>query len=264
MAMPGYHSPQDIPETIPVFPLPRALLLPRVDLPLNIFEPRYLQMIDDVLRGDRIVGMIQPNEATEGAEINPALYPIGCAGRLTQFSETGDGRYQVVLTGVSRFRLLEEVTADTPYRQCKVDFGAFASDLVPNLGEDEVDREALLKTLANYLAANSIDADWSGITQAPTEALVNGLSLCRRSAYGKSRRFWKRWISAHARSYWSQPPKSNWPRATVKRTEPCSRICVIAAHYPAMEKPMNTDRHTVDPKLLEILVCPLTKGPAGI
>ena len=177
MATAGYHSPQDIPETIPLFPLPRALLLPRVDLPLNIFEPRYLQMIDDVLKGDRIIGMIQPNEPTEGAETNPALYPIGCAGRLTQFTETGDGRYQVVLTGVSRFRLLEEVTADTPYRQCKVDFSAFASDLVPNLGEDEVDREALLKTLANYLAANSIDADWSGITQAPTEALVNGLSL---------------------------------------------------------------------------------------
>ena len=173
----GYHSPQDIPETIPLFPLPRALLLPRVELPLNIFEPRYLQMIDDVLRGDRIIGMIQPNEPNEGAEKNPPLYPIGCAGRLTQFTETGDGRYQVVLSGISRFRLREEVSADTPYRQCKVDFSVFASDLVPNLGEDEVDREALLKTLANYLAANSIDADWSGITQAPTEALVNGLSL---------------------------------------------------------------------------------------
>jgi Lon protease-like protein len=173
----GYHSPQDIPETIPIFPLPRALLLPRVELPLNIFEPRYLQMIDDVLRGDRVIGMIQPNEQTEGAEKNPALYPVGCAGRLTQFTETGDGRYQVVLTGISRFRLREEVSAGSPYRQCKADFAAFASDLVPNLGEDEVDREALLKTLANYLAANSIDADWSGITQAPTEALVNGLSL---------------------------------------------------------------------------------------
>jgi Lon protease-like protein len=173
----GYHSPKDMPETIPVFPLPRALLLPRVELPLNIFEPRYLQMIDDVLRGDRIIGMIQPNEPSEGVEPNPALYPIGCAGRLTQFTESGDGRYQVVLTGISRFRLREEVSAETPYRQCKVDFSVFASDLVPNLGEDDVDREALLKTLANYLAANSIDADWSGITQAPTEALVNGLSL---------------------------------------------------------------------------------------
>jgi Lon protease-like protein len=173
----SYHSPKEIPDTIPVFPLPRALLLPRVELPLNIFEPRYLQMIDDVLKGDRIIGMIQPNEPHEGAEKNPQLYPIGCAGRLTQFSESGDGRYQVVLTGISRFRLIEEVSAGTPYRQCKVDFGVFASDLVPNLGEDEVDREALLKTLANYLAANSIEADWSGITQAPTEALVNGLSL---------------------------------------------------------------------------------------
>jgi Lon protease-like protein len=173
----GYHSPQDIPETIPVFPLPRALLLPRVELPLNIFEPRYLQMIDDVLKGERIIGMIQPNEQNEGEDKNPPLYPVGCAGRITQFTETGDGRYQVVLTGISRFRLREEISAGAPYRQCKVDFGLFASDLMPNLGEDEVDREALLKTLANYLAANSIEADWSGITQAPTEALVNGLSL---------------------------------------------------------------------------------------
>jgi Lon protease-like protein len=172
-----YGGPQDLPEVIPVFPLPRALLLPRVELPLNIFEPRYLAMIDDVLRGDRLIGMIQPDEAKEGASPTPSLYSIGCAGRLTQFAESGDGRYQVVLTGVSRFRVKEEVEGMHPYRRCKVDFGVFASDLVPHLGEDEVDRENLLKTLSNYLAANSIEADWNGISEAPTEALVNGLSL---------------------------------------------------------------------------------------
>lgn len=172
-----YRLLQDIPDTIPVFPLARALLLPRVELPLNIFEPRYLQMMDDVLRGDRVIGMIQPNEAQEGAAKVPPLYPVGCAGRITSFAETGDGRYQVVLTGIARFRTREELSVPTPYRQCKVDYNDFASDLVQGLGEDEVDREALLKTLANYLAANSIEADWSGITQAPTEALVNGLSL---------------------------------------------------------------------------------------
>ncbi len=172
-----YRLLQEIPEIIPVFPLPRALLLPRVELPLNIFEPRYLQMIEDVIVGDRVIGMIQPNEPEESLSKTPSLYPIGCAGRLTSFSESGDGRYQVLLTGVARFRIVEEVDTGAPYRQCRVAYNDFASDLVQGLGEDEVDREALLKTLANYLAANSIEADWSGITQAPTEALVNGLSL---------------------------------------------------------------------------------------
>lgn len=173
----AYRSPKEIPDVIPVFPLPRALLLPRAELPLNIFEPRYLQMIEDVIKGDRVIGMIQPNEPEEGASKVPPLYQVGCAGRLTNFAESGDGRYQVVLTGITRFRVIEEVSLATPYRQCKVDYTIFGEDLVQGLGEDEVDREALLKTLANYLAANSIEADWSGITQAPSEALVNGLSL---------------------------------------------------------------------------------------
>lgn len=172
-----YRTIQDIPATIPVFPLPRALLLPRTELPLNIFEPRYLQMIEDTIRGDRVIGMIQPNEPEDSASKTPALYPVGCVGRLTNFGETGDGRYQVVLTGIARFRIVEELSSLSPYRQCKVDYTSFADDLLQGLGEDDVDRESLLKTLANYLAANSIEADWSGITQAPTEALVNGLSL---------------------------------------------------------------------------------------
>jgi len=173
----AYRSPKEIPDIIPVFPLPRALLLPRAELPLNIFEPRYLQMIEDAIKGERVIGMIQPNEPEETTSKNPPLYPIGCAGRLTNFSEIGDGRYQVVLTGIVRFRVIEEVNVTTPYRQCKVDYHTFAEDLVPGLGEDDVDREALLKSLANYLAANSIDVDWAGVTQAPTEALVNGLCL---------------------------------------------------------------------------------------
>jgi Lon protease-like protein len=178
----AYRTPKEIPDVIPVFPLPRALLLPRAELPLNIFEPRYLQMIEDAIRGERVIGMIQPNEPEESASKTPPLYPIGCAGRLTNFGETGDGRYQVVLTGIARFRVIEEVNVGAPYRQCKVDYNEFAEDLVLGFGEDEVDRESLLKTLANYLAANSIEADWSGITQAPTEALVNG--LCLMSPFG--------------------------------------------------------------------------------
>lgn len=176
-----YNSPSELPATIPVFPLHGALLLPRGELPLNIFEPRYLAMIDDALKGSRLIGMIQPDDPDSRAA-NPSLYKIGCLGRLTQFSETGDGRYSISLTGISRFHLLEELNVTTPYRQCRVDFGAFAADLTPNAGADKVDRESLLRALAAYLKANKIEADWAGIEDAPTEALVNG--LCMMSPYG--------------------------------------------------------------------------------
>ena len=177
-----YRGPVDLPETIPVFPLPGALLLPRGQLPLNIFEPRYLAMIDDALKGARVVGMIQPDEASAASPMQPALYEVGCAGRITSFEETGDGRYLVTLSGICRFRLIEELPVTTPYRQCRVDFAVFASDFMANLGDDEVDRDALLGTLSAYLDANRIEADWSGIREAPVEALVNGLSMM--SPYG--------------------------------------------------------------------------------
>jgi Lon protease-like protein len=176
-----YKSSPELPPTIPVFPLPGALLLPRGQLPLNIFEPRYLAMIDDSLKGERMIGMIQPDDPDAQAG-HPSLYKTGCAGRLTQFSETGDGRYMISLTGISRFRLVEELNVTTPYRQCRVDFAAFAGDLTPNAGADQVDRESLLRTLAAYLKANKIEADWAGIEDAPTEALVNG--LCMMAPYG--------------------------------------------------------------------------------
>ena len=177
-----YRGPVDLPETIPVFPLPGALLLPRGQLPLNIFEPRYLAMIDDALKSARVIGMIQPDEAKAASPMQPALYEVGCAGRITSFEETGDGRYLVTLSGICRFRLVEELPVTTPYRQCRVDFTAFASDFLANLGDDEVDRDALLGTLSAYLDANRIEADWSGIREAPVEALVNGLSMM--SPYG--------------------------------------------------------------------------------
>jgi uncharacterized protein len=177
----AYRGPADLPETIPVFPLAGALLLPRGQLPLNIFEPRYLAMIDDALKGARVIGMIQPDESKATAP-QPDLYEVGCAGRLTSFEETGDGRYLVTLTGICRFRLVEELPVPTPYRQCRVDFTEFVSDFMANLGDDEVDRDALLGTLSAYLDANRIEADWSGIRDAPVEALVNGLSMM--SPYG--------------------------------------------------------------------------------
>ena len=172
-----YHKLEELPAVIPVFPLRAALLLPRGEMPLNIFEPRYLAMIEDAIRGHRIIGLIQPDpEADEDAE-RPALVQVGCAGRLTAFAETGDGRYLITLTGVTRFRVAEELVVTTPYRQARPSYDEFALDLAPGEGQDEVDREALLKTLKDYLAANELEADWDGIRRAPNEALVNALAM---------------------------------------------------------------------------------------
>src|SRR5215471_10592263 len=144
-----YRGPADLPQTIPVFPLPGALLLPHGQMPLNIFEPRYLAMVDDALRdGHRLIGMIQPDAAHSQNEERPALFRVGCVGRITQLAESGDGRYILELTGIARFRVIEEMEVLTPYRQCKVDFFAFADDFTARKGEDAVDREALLVALA--------------------------------------------------------------------------------------------------------------------
>jgi Lon protease-like protein len=176
-----YVSPEQVPSVIPVFPLADALLLPRGQLPLSIFEPRYLAMVDDVLKGDRIIGLIQP-AAEAATSVPPALLAVGCAGRLTQFAETGDGRYLVTLTGIARFRILEEIAAQTPYRHCRVEFSGFNSDFIPRAGEEAVDRDSVLSTLRQFAAANDLQIDWQSIREAPNEALVNALSML--SPYG--------------------------------------------------------------------------------
>jgi Lon protease-like protein len=178
-----YRGPIDLPEVIPLFPLPGALLLPRGQMPLNIFEPRYLAMIDDSLRdGHRLIGMIQPDPAQGGASDKPKLFKNGCAGRITQLAETGDGRYLIELTGVSRFNIVEELSVSTEYRQCRVTFAPFADDFVARKGEDAVDRESVLRALREFLKANNLQADWEGVEKAPNEALVNALSMM--SPYG--------------------------------------------------------------------------------
>ena len=178
-----YRGPAELPPVIPIFPLAGALLLPRGQMPLNIFEPRYLAMIDDALADrHRLIGMIQPDPAHPGREDRPNTYKTGCVGRITQLAESGDGRYLIELTGVSRFRIEEELTVLTPYRQCRVDYRPFADDFVPRKGEDAVDREALLKALSSFLKANELKADWDGIEKAPNEALVNALAMM--SPYG--------------------------------------------------------------------------------
>ncbi len=179
-----YRKPADLPQRIPVFPLPRAILLPRATLPLNIFEPRYLEMIEDVMAGARVLGMVQPEGPEQEGFIahDARLRRVGCAGRVTAYEELEDGRFAVTLTGVSRFTVAGEETSGKPYRVCTVDYGRFGGDLEAGAGEDEVDRETLLKALKAYLAARNLKADWSAVARSSSETLVNSLSLA--SPYG--------------------------------------------------------------------------------
>jgi Lon protease-like protein len=180
-----YEGPDDLPGVIPVFPLPGALLLPRGQMPLNIFEPRYLAMVDAALMsGNRLIGMIQPDPAHPGSEDHPNLYKVGCVGRITQIAETGDGRYLLQLTGISRFRVEEELPVTTPFRQCRITYAPFTDDFIARKGEDEVDRKAVLRALSDFLKANNLKTDWEGIESAPNEALVNALAMM--SPYGSA------------------------------------------------------------------------------
>ncbi len=172
-----YGGPDELPAVFPIFPLAKALLLPRGQLPLNIFEPRYLAMVEDAVKGRRIVGMIQPDPEAPESRLTPALFPVGCAGRITQFAESGDGRYLITLTGVARFRIVEEIDAVTPYRQCRADFTPFLVDFSPRAGEDLVDRDGVLRALREFAETNNLQIDWSSIHEAPNEALVNALSM---------------------------------------------------------------------------------------
>jgi len=171
----GYNRAADLPQVIPVFPLPGAILLPRGQLPLNIFEPRYLNMIDDAMAGDRVIGMIQPRP---GPRALPGLSPVGCAGRITSFAETSDGRYLITLTGCARFRLASELPTQTPYRQVRADFAPFETDLAaPPVDDVGLDRDALLDALRAYLETRGLDIDWDTAETAPPEALINSLSM---------------------------------------------------------------------------------------
>ncbi len=169
-------NPADLPDVIPVFPLPGALLLPRSRLPLHIFEPRYLQMLDDALKTDaRLIGMVQPN-AVPGRDQN-GLHTIGCAGRVTQFSETEEGRYLITLSGVSRFRVQKEIDGFTPYRRCEVVWDGFDRDLGPTEEDTAFRREAFLNLLSRYFTTRNLSADWETLKDADDELLVNSLSM---------------------------------------------------------------------------------------
>ncbi|MGI9386242.1 MAG: LON peptidase substrate-binding domain-containing protein [Methyloligellaceae bacterium] len=176
----------DLPAKIPVFPLGGAILLPRASLPLNIFEPRYLEMIDYAISGDRIIGMIQPRvnsgetQSPEGKSV--PLKSSGCAGRLTAFSETEDDHVLITLIGISRFEIKGEEDTEAPFRICEASFAPFADDLVHDVGSDDVDPDHLLEVLKTYLKVHDLQADWQGIHRSSSEFLVNTLSVI--SPYG--------------------------------------------------------------------------------
>ena len=172
-----YGCPEDLPAVMPVFPLSAALLLPRADMPLNIFEPRYLAMVDTALCADRVIGMVQPDEGAAPVPSGPALRSVGCAGRITSFAETGDGRYMITLTGIARFRIVEELPATTPFRQCRVTARPFALDFAACAADETVDRSSLLRTFRAYLRAHNLEADWESVGRASNETLVNALAM---------------------------------------------------------------------------------------
>jgi Lon protease-like protein len=174
--MPGrYHNIDTLPRTIGIFPLTGVLLLPRAQLPLNVFEPRYLALVEAALAGNRLIGMIQPTEHEEKS-LRPPLSAIGCAGRVTGFRETDDNRYLITLTGICRFRVVEELTTETPFRQVTADYAPFAGDLAEG-GDGEFPRERLLAALNDYLSRRDLKADWRSVMNAPAETLVNALAM---------------------------------------------------------------------------------------
>lgn len=169
-----YTKLTDLPGEVALFPLEGVLLLPNGYLPLNVFEERYLEMVEDTMKGNRIIGIIQPHPEAQ-TDKKPELFKIGCLGRITNYSETGDGRLTIGLQGICRFTFVEECATDKPYRIAKIH--PFEKDLVAQKDDGRVDRESLLNTFESFLEAHEMEADWGSIMQAPTTTLVNALSI---------------------------------------------------------------------------------------
>ena len=170
-----YLSLSDLPRTLGIFPLTGVLLLPRGQLPLNVFEPRYLALVDIAMSGSRLIGMIQPTEHEEG-KTRPSLSTTGCVGRITSYRESEDGRYLITLTGICRFKVRAELETTSPFRQIEPDFSPFAGDLI-NTEDSDFPRERLLAALKHYLAKRDLKADWRSVASAPPETLVNALAM---------------------------------------------------------------------------------------
>lgn len=174
--MAPYHQVADLPQLIPVFPLDGALLLPGGELPLQIFEPRYLNMVDDAMAGDRVIGMIQTRG---GSRARPILAEVGCLGRITSYAETSDGRYLITLTGLCRFEAGEELDLRLPYRQLRANYDRFREDLGGDVdpGVSDTARARFATALKRYLNRRELDIDWETASEAPLEALVNSLCM---------------------------------------------------------------------------------------
>jgi Lon protease-like protein len=165
----------DLPDTIAVFPLPGAVLLPRSRLPLQIFEPRYLQMLEDTLKtSERLIGMIQPLPVPGDQN---ALHKIGCIGRVTQFSETENGRYMITLNGLSRFRIISEIEGFSPYRRCRVSWAGFESDMGKAEKDPGLNRKSFMKLVERFLARQQRTTDWAAMQETEDELLINSLSM---------------------------------------------------------------------------------------
>jgi len=167
----------ELPGEIAIFPLPGALLLPGGRLPLNIFEPRYLAMVDDALGAGRHFGMIQPEPEAPAGPAGPRTYRVGCLGRIASFSETEDGRHLITLAGVTRFRIAEELPMQHGYRRVRADYAGFADDLAPDAASAEVDQAQLLAALRPFFRARQIDANWEAIERTEPAMLVLILSM---------------------------------------------------------------------------------------
>jgi uncharacterized protein len=174
-----YRKPADLPQRLAVFPLLGAILLPRATLPLNVFEPRYLSMLDDVIAGDRVLAIVQPEGANEESPLGKEtpLRKVGCAGRVTSYQELDDGRMLITLTGIARCKVLPDVQTSKPYRICNVSFDAYREDFAAGVGESDVDRDVLVKALRRYLEARELTVDWSAVSKASTEVLINSLAI---------------------------------------------------------------------------------------
>lgn len=176
-------SPLEVPDVVPIFPLTGALLLPYSHRPLNIFEPRYIEMVDFALSSDRLIGLIQPEDPSEESPAGHVpLHKVGCLGRLTHFEESGDGRYFIILEGVSRFRIRQELDRGTSYRLADISAEGFESDFLRNEGEESVDRPRFVKMMRDYAEFASIDLNWEEIERTGTADLVNFCAMV--SPYG--------------------------------------------------------------------------------
>lgn len=181
MTADSYRSTQDLPDVLAVFPLAGALLFPRWSLPLNIFEPRYLRMVDDALSDTRLIGMIQTADAQLDMAV-PKLSNVGCVGRITSYAETDDGRYLVSLTGICRFAWEAELSSEAPYRKVTAKYDAFVQDLTAPAEHTLPERKALVSSLKRYTQINAMEVDWDAVSNAPMETLIN--ALCAGCPFG--------------------------------------------------------------------------------